>query len=41
MLLGFKDRAELATPDYKPITSVIEDVVIVKKVEPVDDPMDK
>lgn len=34
MLLGFKDRAELAGGDYTSVTSVMEGVVVVeKKVE--------
>lgn len=35
MLLGFKDRAELAAPEHRAIGSVVEGVVIVKKVDPV------
>lgn len=35
MLLGFKDRAELANADYISIASVMEGVVIVeKKIDP-------
>ena len=30
MLLGYKDRAELATPDKESLTSVIEGFVIIK-----------
>eukprot|EP01006_Ploeotia_vitrea_P026081 TRINITY_DN59051_c3_g1_i1.p1 TRINITY_DN59051_c3_g1~~TRINITY_DN59051_c3_g1_i1.p1 ORF type:complete len:947 (-),score=-30.00 TRINITY_DN59051_c3_g1_i1:112-2952(-) len=35
VLLGYKDRAELAASEHKAICSVIEGVVIVKKVDPV------
>ena len=35
VLLGFKDRAELAAPQHRAIGSVVEGVVIVKKVDPV------
>jgi len=35
VLLGFKDRAELAAPEHRAIGSVVEGVVIVKKVDPV------
>ena len=31
MLLGFKDRAELANKEYNSLTSVMEYVVIVEK----------
>ncbi len=33
MLLGFKDRAELAGTDYNSLGSVIEGIVIVEKNE--------
>lgn len=33
VLLGFKDRAELAGGEYTSLTSVMEGVVIVQKVE--------
>ena len=32
MLLGYKDRAEMAASEYKSISSVMEGVVIVEKV---------
>lgn len=35
VLLGFKDRAELAAPEHRSIGSVVEGVVLVKKVDPV------
>lgn len=38
VLLGFKDRAELAGGDYTSVTSVMEGVVVVeKKVEAASD----
>jgi hypothetical protein len=33
VLLGFKDRAELAGNEYSATTSVMEGVVIVEKIE--------
>lgn len=35
VLLGYKDRAELAAVEHRAIGSVVEGVVIVKKVDPV------
>ena len=32
MLLGFKDRAELAGNEYAPLSSVMEGVVIAQKI---------
>eukprot|EP00918_Siedleckia_nematoides_P075240 GHVU01164636.1.p1 GENE.GHVU01164636.1~~GHVU01164636.1.p1 ORF type:complete len:1039 (+),score=266.31 GHVU01164636.1:199-3117(+) len=33
VLLTYTDRAELATEDYKPVTSVLEGIVILRKVQ--------
>ena len=32
MLLGYKDRAEIAGSEYTSVTSVMEGVVVVEKV---------
>ena len=33
MLLGYKERAEIAATEHRAISSVLEGVVIVKKVD--------